>query len=262
MIAIDDILTERQASCVCPECSKTWMGPMAAALVSEFGQPDGTVRVWCEECQQKASRRAVEPPRERFSDPWLSLCPDEYRLTTEGGRTERDRLKRAWGLRPDGTTRLSAGQIAELILSRRPVLLAGAPGTMKTRLAWRMVRMLWDTKASVRCFSAWRFQSDIQEASGLHQAGKWMDDATMADLVFIDDLGKAEWTANTHGAFFELFEARITRRKATLITTNETFGSLAESRATHKAAVAQSAAAPLVRRFREYAETLVMQRPE
>ena len=262
MIALEDRLMEQQAPCVCPACGKSWTGPMAAALISTLGQPDGSVRVWCEECQKKAPRRAADPPRERLPDPWALLCPDEYRLTTEGGRTERERLKRAWGLRPNGTTRLSAGQIAELILTKRPVLLGGAPGTLKTRLAWRMVRMLWDSKATVRCFTSWRFQSDLQEASGAHCAGKWMDELSRVDLVLIDDLGKAEWTANTHGAFFEMFEARITRTKATLITTNETFGSMEESRATHKAAVAQSSAAPLIRRFREYAETVVMQRPE
>jgi hypothetical protein len=260
MTTLDDILAPTIASCVCPECGTAWLGEIASALVANLGTADGKVSVWCEPCQAKPVIRTAKAAPERFDDRWDIMCPDEYRLTTEGGNTDRERLKHAKGETTDGI-QMKAGQIAELIHSRRPVLLAGQPGTMKTRLAWRMVRMIWDTAKAVRCFSSWQFQAELQDASSEFGASKWMANLLNSELVFIDDLGKAEWTANTHGAFFELLEARIVRRKPLLITTNETFESIRDARSDHKSAVAKSSANPMIRRFREYAITVVMQKP-
>lgn len=260
MTTLEDILTPTIAQCSCPECGSRWMGEIASGIVGELTGPDGAVSVWCDSCQSKPRKVTGLSLKPSKAELWASMCPEEYRLTSEGGKTDRERLKRAHGQRNDGE-HLAAGQISQLVFNRQPVLLAGEPGTMKTRLAWRMVKMVWDTTPKVRCFTSWRFQADLQDASGGYGAGKWMSDLIAAELVFVDDLGKAEWTANTHGAFFELLEARINQRRALLITTNESFATLQEARAEHKSAVAKSSANPIIRRFREFATTIVMQKP-
>lgn len=264
---LDSLLAEIESPCECPKCQKRWIGPVAVAVVKFLGDATGTVKVWCPDCEladRNAPRCAPMAPPRAFDDQWAIMCPDEYRLTSEGGQTDRERLKKANGILvdPSGTeTKVNAKQIAELIHKRQTVLLGGEPGTMKTRLAWRMVRMIWDTKATVRCFTSWEFQAELQDASGRHEGAKWAADLKQAELVFIDDLGKAEWTANTHGTFFEILEARMNRRKALLITTNESFKSLAEARENHKAVVAQSTAGGIIRRLRDYAQRVVMQKP-
>ena len=259
---LDDRLALVPVACRCPSCETDWDGEISRILLSLIATKAGEkVPVWCENCRAKPQPRATKTPPAR-PDAWVDLCPAEYRLESEGGQTDAKRLAKACGIRPDNQHTLYARAIRDLIQSETgPILLAGDPGTMKTRLAWRMVHAIWKKPATVRCMTSWQFQTQLQEASGEHRAAAWMRDMTNVALVFIDDLGKAEWTANTHGAFFELLESRISHRRPMLITTNESFADLKDARSAHKSAVAQSSAQAIIRRLREYGVTVLMQKP-
>lgn len=259
---LDDRLAFVSAQSRCTVCGTESDSLVPAMLIEVCKRgDDGRLEMQCELCCAKPVSRAQVAPPMRL-DPWETVCTPVYSLESEGGQTDAKRLAKAWGEKSDTKERLTAGQIRDLIFTHNgPILLGGDPGAMKTRLAWRMVHAVWKKPAQVHCFTSWSFQAELQDAGGNHQSRAWMKTLTESALVFIDDLGKAEWTANTHGAFFELVEARIAHRRPLLITTNESFSDLKAARTGHKSAVAQSSGEALLRRFREYAITVVMQKP-
>ena len=257
-------LEEVQSDCACPICQKRWAENLPKVTALMLKDRSGVVRLWCAECRDNPSLQPhgeTKPEKEK-PDLWSPLCPELYRLESERGRTGRERLLNAQGIRVADNRKLSAGEIVALADGRNPVILAGDPGTMKTRLAWRMIRRVFDRNGTVLCFSSWRFQSSLQDAAGKHESTKWMDELVTTDLVFIDDLGKAEWTANTHGAFFEVLDARVSNGKPMVITTNATFAEMKAAREQHKSATAQSTAGGIIRRFRDYAVVIVMQKEQ
>ncbi len=260
--SLDDQLEEVQSTCHCPICNRTWEESVPKITVRMLnGGKGGPVKMWCSSCQAEPSLQPTFGPRPEKPtvDEWSLLCPWEFRLVAEGGRTDPERLRAARGIRANDEQPMTAEAIVRLVDSSVPVLLAGTPGTMKTRLAWRMARRVFDRKKTVHCFSSWQFQASLQDAGGRHESLKWMKSLTDAELVVIDDLGKAEWTGNTHGGFFELLDARASNHRSMVITTNESFSTIQSARENHKSQTAQSTGPGIIRRLREYAVTVVMQ---
>lgn len=256
---------------MCPECggvSEQLLPPvMAEALERKCGLP----LLWCPPCVEKVAfrkgqrRTQIEAQKAADEQKWAELCPLEYRTTEEHGRTDLACLAQATGVyaKDGNTTPVDAESLKGCFRLRPLLLIAGAPGTMKTRTAWRIARLFWNEKPRlIRCFSSWSFQASAQDASGTFNATNWMRGLETAPFLFLDDLGKAEWTANTHSAFFDLIERRTANWKPTLITTNETFDRIREARQTHKSIAAQSTADGLIRRIRELGITIVMKTPQ
>ncbi len=244
--------------CRC-ECGREWESELPDIAIGLLPRSEGRVASTCDQCLEKpTAKKGIvkdDPSSKRFSE-WASICPELFRLESEGGKTDRERLKRAHGATPAGVPR-SCRDIWDLWQHPGAVILAGKPGTMKTRMAWRMVRKAWET-GPVAAFTAWTFQSELKEAGGTFTEASFMRRLTEAKLVFVDDIGKAEWTSNTHGAFFELLDARIRHGRCLLMTTNDDRQSWQSVREGHRGAAAQSTAAGIMRRIDQFAATVIM----
>lgn len=245
-------------SCLC-SCGHSWEAEMPAVAAAILPLQEGRVASTCDSCLEK---RVAPPscakakPSDKRSKEWKNICPEIFRLIAEGGRTDPQILKKASGVTPGGVPR-ACRDILDLWMHPGAVILAGKPGTMKTRMAWRMVRKAWET-GPVECFTAWTFQSELKDAGGTFTEAQFMRRLTEAKIVFIDDIGKAAWTDNTHGAFFELLDARIRHGRCLLMTTNEDRQSWQSVRESHKGAAAQSTALGIMRRIDQFAATVVM----
>lgn len=254
----DDLEPLSLAPCICA-CGAEWDSELPAVALGLLPRLNGRVQSQCHPCSEKpvVTKGIVkdDASAKRFSE-WEAICPKEFRLASEGGNTDRERLKLACGTTPGGIHR-SCRDILELWQHPGAVILAGVAGAMKTRMAWRMVRKAWE-QGPVATFTAWTFQSELKDAGGSYSESAFMRRLTEARIVFIDDLEKAEWTSNTHGAFFELLDARIRHGRCLLITTQDDFSTVIATREGHKGAAARSTAPGIARRVKEFAATVVM----
>lgn len=259
MTTTSDILNDlATVPCRC-QCGKEWESELPIVAIGLLPRFEGRVASTCDQCLEKP---VATPPSAKSgasgkrAAEWESICPELFRLESEGGKTDRLRLAKAHGATPAGVPR-SCRDILDLWQHPGAVILAGKPGTMKTRMAWRMVRKAWES-GPVAAFTAWTFQSELKDAGGSYTESAFMRRLTEARLVFVDDIGKAEWTSNTHGAFFELLDARIRHGRCLLMTTNEDRQSWQSVREGHRGAAAQSTASGIMRRIDQFAATVVM----
>ena len=151
---------------------------------------------------------------------WTKICSKSYRSTTENeGLTELWKLELACKKLP-------------LILShdanRGLVLVSRASGKGKTRAMWRLLRRLWNEGRSIQAFTSASFQRAAQDAAGNYESTAWFRELATCNVFFLDDLGKGQWTANTHGTWFDLVESRTNEGLPIFITTNHTSTELAE----------------------------------
>jgi len=191
---------------------------------------------------------------------WEAVCPVLYRTTEEGGTTDPTLLDRIRIARPDeaGGTRDFGWRdlLADPERCSRPVLLLiGNSGAGKTRIGWRVARAAWDaegTGCNVVAFTSWRFQTHMQDAAGRFVGGQAMEALVKARIVFIDDLGKSQWTDNTAAAFFELLECRIAHGAETVITTEMMGDQLGNWFSEARSQVLANAATGIMRRLRQF----------
>jgi hypothetical protein len=191
--------------------------------------------------QRSATLQRLFDEREKQ---WNKLCPVEYRLTTEAnGKTEVARLEL---LNPKLKDILAwnYGERGLIIRSRRS-------GKGKTRSAWRLLRKQWLDRHTILSFTAGMFQRKAQDAAGKYQLDDWFNKLATADILFIDDLGKGNWTENTEAIWFDLVEARTSNGLPLIITTNFKGDALTEN---SRSDIAEFT----IRRLREFCSVIAL----
>lgn len=206
----------------------------------------------CEPCAV-IEEREQEESRERYrqgvirrqSDAreaqWAALCPVEFRTTTEGGKTEIARLEREAP---------KIHQLTAWAFGARGLIIRGKTRRCKTRSTWRLLRRLWVDRKSIIALTAARFDRECRDAAGNFTLSAWFDRLANVDVLFVDDLGKAEWTPATEASWFDLVDQRTRENRPIIITTNDDGASL-QSRMSPQRAEA------MIARLRDYCETIV-----
>lgn len=212
---------------------------------------DLTSRI-CDACAEQEERDlAASKERNRLAEirrlqeareeSWQKLCPVEFRTVTECGKTDIVRLERESPKLP---------RLLEYQYGPRGLIIRGKTRKCKTRSTWRLLRKLWLDKLSIAALTSAEFDRDCRDAAGNFNLSKWFERLAKVDVLFIDDLGKAQWTDATEAQWFDLVDRRTREHRPIIITTNEDGESL-KSRMTPERAEA------LIARLREYCDSIV-----
>lgn len=245
-----DTIEHEQA--VCEDCSTQFE---AAIARSPFDPSKIIMRQRrCEACVTAFEMRIaneernalLEAARAQSEAVWEQVCPRMYRLTTEGGMTELEKLK------------ASVPQFDEIVghpFGFRGLILRGNTGAGKTRTMFRLLRRYHETKPRPRivALSAGEFDRGARDAAGAFTLTRWFESIAEADVLLIDDIGKGKWTPATAGQFWEVVDARSKAARPIFLTTNCSGETLVQSIGLDK-----DVAEPLLRRLRENCKILVI----
>lgn len=225
--------TMTKVSATCERCQVPFMA------CSIFG---GMIQRVCDTCvarfrDEEAKRVAAKNKAARRLAKWCEMCPPEYRLLADGGKTDPERLLKA---------QPSVSRILQTPYSDRGVLIRGESDVCKTRCIWALLKVYWDTGRSVVAFTAGEFERVFRDASGEFKLSDRFKEWSTVDCLFIDDLGKSRWTENTLQTFFDLVEHRTSHCKPMFITTN-----YAREQLVSKFSIGADMADPLMRRLVE-----------
>jgi DNA replication protein DnaC len=119
--------------------------------------------------------------------------------------------------------RCSKQQIEEVLawpIKERGLRLVGATGSGKTRLAWLLMRNTKDFDISV--WDAAGFGIAVRKAYMNGTEEDFYSETCSPRLFFLDDLGKAKFTARSAEALFTIVDRRFNADKPMLFTTNHT----------------------------------------
>jgi len=232
----------------CPICLAPTTFECPGEVPGSLGtHDDGVLKVWCLKCINTDDKLRRERKHVANELEWHAVCPPEYRLTTEMGQTDAERLRRfqfrcteAEGIR---------ALINLAVDSRRPLLIFGEPGAMKTRMAWRIARYAFDKGIQVFGYTAWTFQAASQDAMGTYRQERWMK-RLQRGFVLLDDITKSPWTANTKAAFFALLEQVTSKKGLMVITSNQSKSDIANFAG--DSSTCPDASAPVLRRLEEH----------
>ena len=174
---------------------------------------------------------------------WRQSCPEEFRTIEEGGKTDAERLLRDCP---------KAGELIGHALDGQGLIARGDSGTGKTRAMWRHLRRHHDAGRRIVALSSGAFDRQARDAAGQFRLSEWFDRLAGVDVFFLDDLGKAPWTATTVGHFFELVDERTKHGRRIFLTTNlDGLAFAAQMK------LGKDISAPLFRRLRESCKTIV-----
>ena len=188
----------------------------------------------------EAERKARNAERDAY---WQKVCPMEFRTLEEGGRTDLARL-----LREQPTAR----EIMEHHLNGLGLVARGDSGTGKTRSIWRLLRRFHEAGKGVKALSSGEFDRQARDAGGKFTLTEWVERLVEADVLFLDDLGKAPWTPTTVGLFFDVLDERYRAGRSMFITTN-----LSGDKLVAQLRIGKDIGEPLLRRIRETCKIIV-----
>lgn len=204
----------------------------------------------CDPCVDSAMRqRAAREQREaseekarKLKETWDALCPVEFRTFEEGGRTDQGRLFEF----------PQAREIADHPQGGQGMVIRGDSGTGKSRSVWRFLRKAHESGRSIRALTSGEFDRQARDAGGNFTLTAWVDGLVSADVLFLDDIGKAQWTPNTVGQWFEVLDGRYRHGRQTVLTSNMSGETLVT-----QLRVARDIAEPMLRRLRETSRIIV-----
>ena len=223
----------------CEPCSAIWNGIAAKAKEKH-------------DTEEAARATAI------LNEAWESVCPFEYRMTNEGGKTDLALLNAA----KIQTNEMKFVRYEALKFSDKPgIWLTGDAGAMKTRIAWRLCRSQFTETDSVMAFTHWSFQADLLRKLSSHETASWMDKMTEAKVVFFDDLGKAEFSPSGAAAFFELIERRSSHGRKMVFTSNHSRADMGTLMGESSGLASRSSVDGAVRRLMEYFDAYLVSKP-
>lgn len=206
---------------------------------------DGVLKVWCNKCINQDDKEKRERRRVANELDWHMICPPEYRLISEMGITDPNKLNTFRFECPGLSTRTALLSLG----LQKPILIYGNPGTMKTRFAWRIARLAFENGVRVHPFTSWTFQSTAQNETGNYRQGRWVK-RLASGFVLIDDITKTPWTDNTKAAFFELLEQVTSKHGLMVVTSNQGKSEIAAFAGQSK--TLPDSNDPILRRLEEY----------
>lgn len=215
----------------CQECGKEFDAPTI-----ELCGHHCCFEKFCPTCkpireEQERDVAAIRQERARL-DEFERICPPLYRDT--------DPLKLPCN--PE-VTKLVLGWV----YGPKGLVLYGATGRGKTRLAYMLVRRLVLDGRSVSAFDPLSFAHRVGETFGEYQGERFIREQQRVDVLMLDDLGKAKLTERAEAELFGLVEHRIANLKPLIVTTNFVGDKLSDK-------LSEDRATPLVRRLREFNE--------
>lgn len=271
------ILESKEYRATCPHCSAQRTVPLIPSLAESFPPVfvDGVERslgISCDTCiEAKARELHATRASSAVAEAWIARCPFEFRTVGEGGATYGELVDRVKLTEVDdrGSGAFHPVNFQDwnsFASSKLPVtLLLGPPGSMKTRLAWRIARTCFDANThrltSFLFQSSWDFQARLQDEAGKFNAFRWVRSQIDVPLWILDDLCKTDWTDNTAAAFFEILDQRIARHVPVLITGNHSGADLKAWFQASRSPLLRDSAEAILRRLREHGRVLIAQKP-
>ena len=133
------------------------------------------------------------------------------------------------------------------------LLLAGPTERGKTTLAWILLKRMFDEGRSIAAYDSTEFSRKVAKlyADSPSQAVDWIESLIAVDILLLDDLGKGRMTDRVESELFGVVEGRNKHMRPIIATTNMTGGELS-------AAMTNDRGEPLMRRFRNYCEIVVV----
>lgn len=250
METIDDL--ERVPS-KCPACLKEFQ---AAVMRSPFNPGKVLFQArYCDPCI--ISKRAHEQQREwdeqqaehqrARREAWEALCPMEFRTTEEGGRTDVGRLLGEFPI---------LQQVIQHDLPSQGLIVRGKSGHGKTRAVWRLLRRSFVDGKRIRAMASGEFDRQARDAGGKFTLTEFVDRLIEADVLFLDDLGKAPWTPATVGIWFDVLDGRYRHGRPIVFTTNLDGAALVK-----QLRIGPDIGEPMLRRMRETTRQIVVKTP-
>lgn len=199
----------------------------------------GIVPAWCVLCGDQKVNQMLSGAQDRAAAEkaafWASVCPAAYRLTSEGGITDMDRLTAECPVDWPEPDTVKPG-----------MLITGNSGRGKTRWVWRAIRQRFDLGDMVMAFTPRSFEAASRDAEGTFKFKAFLDSCSEIGSFLLDDLGKASWSAKTLETFYEIIEQRASHLRPIFVTTNFTGNALAA-----QLKMDDGILEPLIRRLRE-----------
>ena len=218
----------------CPKCGRTF--PWDERIAH---RPHLPTVCTCTECgeierQEKAQREAEAARRHREAQ-WEKLCPPLYRQTAPERLPDQKALTEAlsWSWGPSG------------------LLMAGPTGSGKTRIAWLVLRRVFDEGKRIHAFDAVSFSHEVGNRFYDGDGEGWIARVARADVLFLDDVGKCKLTERGEAELFGLVEKRTANLLPIVCTMNLTDAALQDR-------LSEDRGAPLVRRLKEFCKVLVV----
>ena len=190
----------------------------------------------CDDCGEKIQKqRDAEVLSDRLSN-FEQICPALYINTDPEHPTfPREMLAKvlAWKYGPRG------------------LVIRGDSRKGKSRCVWQLIKRLVMEGRKVEGMTSSEFarRSSAAWATGHEAVSEWVNTASKAEILFIDDLGKFKLTERVEADLFDIIENRVANLRPIIITTNFT-GDLLEK------SFSETFAVPLVSRLREFCEPI------
>lgn len=183
----------------------------------------------------KRKRMAAEQMESR----WRLVCPKQFQMT------ELSRL-------PDQE---AATKATEWQHGNRGLILNGPTGSGKSRTAWMVIKQCHFAGLHIECLNSMAGLKYASLFSGsASDVEQWVGKLINADLLFMDDIFKIKLTDSFESVIFSLVDQRTENGRPIILTANDTGESLT-------ARMSPDRGEPLVRRLREFCDTITFQAP-
>jgi DNA replication protein DnaC len=165
---------------------------------------------------------------------WKSICPPLYQ------ESDPARLPRL-------------PEVMKWTYGSRGLILMGKTGAGKTRCAWQLLKREHFANHRITAFDQVSFAHKcVSMFSAVETSGweDWIEGVQKAPIVFFDDLGKFRFSERVEMELSNIIEFRTSHLLPIIVTTNDDGDSL-------KARMSENRGEPVVRRLREFCDSIV-----
>lgn len=196
---------------------------------------------YCQECCDEYDRelklREEAERHARNEERWCKLCPPSYR-NTEPDRLPQKALVRAMEWR----------------WCDKGLVLHGKTGSGKTRIAYMLLRRLFDEGRRIRVMTAAEFRRGYGNAAMEGDSESWVAGVSRVEALLLDDLGQTKMTDSSEEALLDVLDVRCRNLLPTFYTTQYTGSDLLEQFTREQRGQA------IIRRMREYTDAIYVKK--